>query len=444
MRRRAFVASSLLWPSVAAAQPLRSPLGGFPAGSLAPLRLEQLEAPGGVPGATLDLSFNGPTLDPRLTFTRGSTATYFDATGTMQTAASGAPRYDYDPVTHALNGLLIEEARTNVVTNSGALTNHVTVASTRTAAAISAPDGTLTGVRLTEDTTTNSDHSLDFIFTPAGSTAYTHAVYVKAGIRTFVAVELRSGANWIGGNTVAVANLTAGTIANPLGVATAFTIQNAGNGWYRITVSGTTIASPGAITFRIALCDNAGNWQYTGDGSSYAYFWGDQIEAGAFPTSYIPTTAATVTRSVENCTAPVGAWFVTQLGTLQIEGMQAANWNKSAEYVGFTGPNGKTSINVQGSNFVAILDSIGAYNSGMATVPLATPFRAAHAFASGVQRGALSGAVLASFSVAALTSGNTTLTIGSDGLSLQCNGWVRRVRYWPRVLSNTELQSVTR
>ena len=85
------------------------------------------------PGATLDLSFMTPgVLDPRITFTRGSTATYFDATGTMQTAAINAPRWDYDPVTHQLRGLLLEDARTNLLLNSAAL---VTQSVTTTAVA---------------------------------------------------------------------------------------------------------------------------------------------------------------------------------------------------------------------------------------------------------------------------------------------------------------------
>ena len=64
---------------------------------------------------TLDLSFMTPgSLPSGVAFTRASTATYFDATGTLQTAAINAPRWDYDPVTLVLNGLLIEEARTNI------------------------------------------------------------------------------------------------------------------------------------------------------------------------------------------------------------------------------------------------------------------------------------------------------------------------------------------
>ncbi|OIN87265.1 MAG: hypothetical protein AUJ12_02560 [Alphaproteobacteria bacterium CG1_02_46_17] len=47
------------------------------------------------------------------TFTRNSVATYFDSTGTLQTASNNIPRFDYDPVTHAPKGILIEERRTN-------------------------------------------------------------------------------------------------------------------------------------------------------------------------------------------------------------------------------------------------------------------------------------------------------------------------------------------
>ena len=80
------------------------------------------------PGVTLDLDFMVGALDPRITFTRASTGTYFDATGTMQTAAVNVPRWDYDPNTLALRGLLFEEQRTNALLNSATLgTQSVTV-----------------------------------------------------------------------------------------------------------------------------------------------------------------------------------------------------------------------------------------------------------------------------------------------------------------------------
>jgi hypothetical protein len=81
-----------------------------------------LNTGGGPPGATLDLSFMTPgSLDGRITFTRASTGTYFDATGTLRTAAINTPRWDCDPVNHTLNGLLLEDARTNLLLNSATL-----------------------------------------------------------------------------------------------------------------------------------------------------------------------------------------------------------------------------------------------------------------------------------------------------------------------------------
>ena len=68
---------------------------------------------------TLVLDFlKSRTVDPRITFTRASTATYFDEDGILQTAGSDVPRIDFNPTTLACNGLLIEESRTNSIRNN--------------------------------------------------------------------------------------------------------------------------------------------------------------------------------------------------------------------------------------------------------------------------------------------------------------------------------------
>lgn len=48
----------------------------------------------------------------------------------------------------------------------------------------------------------------------------------------------------------------------------------------------------------------------------YMYAWGGQLETGSFATSYIPTTTASVTRSADNLTIPIGAWYNTSTGTV--------------------------------------------------------------------------------------------------------------------------------
>jgi hypothetical protein len=79
------------------------------------------------PSLLLDFT-NTDILDPRITFTRASTATFTGSNGLLQTAAINAPRFDYNPTTLASLGLLIEEQRTNLILNSATLsTQNVTV-----------------------------------------------------------------------------------------------------------------------------------------------------------------------------------------------------------------------------------------------------------------------------------------------------------------------------
>ena len=91
---------------------------------------------GGEDSPAVDWNFAGGALPSALTFSRASTATYYNAAGTLVTAASGSPRLTYDPVTHSALGLLVEEQRTNLLLNSlldgtNLSTQSVTVAATQ-------------------------------------------------------------------------------------------------------------------------------------------------------------------------------------------------------------------------------------------------------------------------------------------------------------------------
>lgn len=69
-------------------------------------------------GPSLDLNFLTGGMPSGVTFSRASAGTYFDSTGTLQSATTNAPRFDYNPSTLALRGLLIEDQRTNGIVNS--------------------------------------------------------------------------------------------------------------------------------------------------------------------------------------------------------------------------------------------------------------------------------------------------------------------------------------
>jgi len=78
-------------------------------------------APGLITGAGASLYLNflaGAPLDSRVTFTRTTTATVTGSNGVIQSSAINEPRFDYDPVTLAPKGLLIEEQRVNLLLNS--------------------------------------------------------------------------------------------------------------------------------------------------------------------------------------------------------------------------------------------------------------------------------------------------------------------------------------
>jgi len=83
---------------------------------------------GGGTRPALDLNFLGGSLDSRVTFTRASAGWAYNSAGTLTSYAINTPRFDYDPVTLAAKGLLIEEARTNLFLNSATgVTQSVTV-----------------------------------------------------------------------------------------------------------------------------------------------------------------------------------------------------------------------------------------------------------------------------------------------------------------------------
>lgn len=229
-------------------------------------RLRSAGAPYGLyPSLALDFS-RSTTLDSRVTFSRASAATYYDSTGTLQTAATNAARFDYDPTQYYPNLLTYPESFDNAV--------WVKARASVSANATTAPNGLATADKLIEDTTASNSHFVEQAVSTTNGTTYTFSFYAKAGERTSVV-----GQFFIGATTGVVFNLANGTITS----GTAGTITAAGNGWYRCTVTATATAT-GTGYFDIFLYNGAIN--YTGDGSSGAFIWGAKLEPGSTATTY--------------------------------------------------------------------------------------------------------------------------------------------------------------
>ena len=214
-----------------------------------------------------------------VTFTRASSGTYTDSAGVLQTAATDVPRFDHNPTTGESLGLLVEEQRTNLLLRSEDFsTTWVRFNVNASSNAILAPDGTLTADKLTENDADNFHRIRQGI--TSGVTGV-FSVFLKAAERT----RVNLGTSDI--NLIAGFDLSAGSVVSGTG-----SIEPFGDGWYRCSISATFTTSGPFLLLR-----NSSSEFYTGDGTSGIYLWGAQLEAGAFPTSYIPTTTSTATRN---------------------------------------------------------------------------------------------------------------------------------------------------
>jgi len=281
---------------------------------------------------TLLLDFaNSKTLDPRITFTRNSTATYVDEQGIIRTAADNEPRFDHNGATGECLGLLIEESKTNNITNSVAFQGYTTRNCSLTNNVSSAPDGTTTAAQMTEAAGYGGHHF--FLSAAPGVATVAQSIFVKGIGRDYASLRFyTANQDWY----VVVFELTgAGSITQETyGSSASFTatssITSVANGWYRITAAatnpGTQQAHPlifgGSDSANPGLASGDGQVNYTGDATKGYYVWGAQWEDSTYSTSYIPTSGSTVQRASDVCNitgSNFDSWYNDTEGTLVLD-----------------------------------------------------------------------------------------------------------------------------
>lgn len=228
-------------------------------------------------------------------------STYYPTTS----AAYYGPRLVYDPVTLASQGILVEEARTNIALQSQTFDNASwsKARATITANAATSPDGTTNADAFNEDATAASGHELVQAFTKAASAVtYTSSVFVKKGGRDWICVtNWDNSANgnrfWFNVNTGVIGSTS--TFGTPF-TSTSYSIQQAPNGFWRcITTFTTNTATAMALTYYSCAADGS-TTPATGLNAVGLYLWQAQLEAGTGASSSIPTTTASVTRAADD------------------------------------------------------------------------------------------------------------------------------------------------
>ena len=233
-------------------------------------------------------------------FVEGSVAKDYQKTETRL----NIPRLDYSNGT--CPSLLVEPQRTNLLTYSSSFDNAIWAKDNAsvTANTTTSPDGTQNADSLIENGA--NDHHLIYQGDNPVAGSYSASVFIKKNTRQYAFLQIATDTA-VNRYTIVVdlnnGTMTASsTYGSPTG--TSYKIDSMGNGWYRLSVTATHTAG---LLYNVFGLSNSGTPTfnfvaiptYVGDGTSSAYFWGAQLEAGSYPTSYIPTTSASVTRNAD-------------------------------------------------------------------------------------------------------------------------------------------------
>lgn len=391
----------------------------------------------------LALDFTTASLDPRVTFTRTTDAThpatYVNSSGVVTSATNNQPRFDYNPVTLACKGLLIEESRTNSFVYSADLSNaNWLTSNTSTGSTTASPDGTNTAYKMV----------------PQGGGEHYRYQSLASGTHTISCYAKASGYNWIclfiqnGSTASAYFNLSTGVVGTVSGTSATkvASIQDAGNGWYRCVFTATA-ASSGAMGYLFTNAD--ATTIFTADGTSGMYVWGAQIELNtSFATSYIPTTSAALTRNADVATMTgtnFSSWWTATTGGAQVTAIPKSNAT-TKPYLTFDDSTALNNILMQSNttNLELKITNLGVLqttlDSGTVTVNSINKICCAWSTNSCASSG--NAANPATIGLAVIPT-PTQLRIGSDGTNY-ANAWIQKISYWKQRIINAETQAFSK
>ncbi|MCM2506061.1 Ig domain-containing protein [Aureimonas altamirensis] len=406
-------------------------------------------------------------IDPVLT--RNSTATYFGIDGLLKIAPANQPRFDYEPVNSRFNGVLIEEARTNVIVGGslpGSGSGWNVTNSTRTVVAGAGIDGG-DAVQITEGSNTG-EHRIGYTVTafPENSTTdFWHTALVKLGTGsakrwiyawcgTFANHSIRSNAYF---------NLATGEVGT-VGGSGDFDarINSVGNGWYRIALKGQTLNTTNGnvgLWINIVSANGEPTAQEVGDGYSsiLTQYW--QSEVGAFPTSIIPTTTAAATRAADQYVIPNG-WqgnYFSPFASTVVAKFRTFDTVNTRRLVDRSGGNNGVILQVNAvtagaTSGVATGQIVNAggfvADNELPNVGRTIPAKVAYAFDMSTASIAVNGREPRTVSRANPTPAGTAndINIGWStilGNGGQLNGWIESVQFIPRRVSDEELRELS-
>ncbi len=366
------------------------------------------------------------------TFSRASIGTYFDSTGTLQTASSGTPRFDHDPVTHAPKGILIEEARTNLLPQSTLDTNWVAAGTTPPTVLHSQ---TIDGIPCAAITFT-SGMTTGYAGSRAGRTAGSNAP-ITSGQTYTTSIWIRLSRALTGSEAIDV--YYTGVNALPgLSVSSSSTAYF--NTWSRMVMPSGLVGFSG-VDYPVVFLSGSLLSDLT------VYVARGQLEQGSFATSYIPTTTTAVTRNLDLLTVPTSTWLNAPAGSFAFRGYVGTPIFAGTLFAVSAGTSYKAGngylVRYGGGNPQAGGEAGISAIAIPAGFAINTPFRVSASYSGTTHRIASSTLISSNTNNDFTGVGTTTLLLGSirtDGLQSIGSGHVSSIKYYPLALSNIQLQ----
>jgi hypothetical protein len=410
-----------------------------------------------------DLAGTIPTLDLRLaenkslvdattgqqlvTFTRASSGTYVGSDGLIKTAATNEARFDHNPTTGESLGLLVEEQRANLLLYSACDSNWPSGGfGTATYNLGLSALGVFSGVQVA-----SSGQNWHSIYRTGinltASTVYAFTLFYRAGTSGRVRLTFR--------NNGTVTETVVNGLAGNLSVSAQFAGSAAILSQY-LCSDGLTYVVTGTYT---PNGTNVDHWLRIGPDSTVSgqtvIALGAQLEAGAFPTSYIPTTTATVTRSADVASitgANFSSWYRQDEGTVFASARTNATHGGVNSFPRIHAISDGTNDNVI-QNYYRVLSSYTDAGYGVTTLTVAQASfdtnnerngqSQSTAYANNDFAFAVNGSLVSTDNTGTVPT-VSQLRLGARGTGLgPLNGTIRRLTYWPSRLPNTTLQEIT-
>ena len=219
-------------------------------------------------------------------FERDTLATRVNKDGLIETVGSGEPRIDYKD--DSKGALKLEPSRTNSITYSNDFSKSIygKINLTITANQGISPDGTQNANLLVPNAAVGNR----YLTNSTGSNLKINTVFLKKKELRYVKV----------GNAQSnvLVDLENGTISADSVSTNNFTIENYGNGWYRVSCYNTLDVN---LQIQIFFGIDGSGSSIATNGNDGVYIYGFEIQNGSYPTSHIPTQGGVVTRVAESC-----------------------------------------------------------------------------------------------------------------------------------------------